>query len=217
MNEYGIYNKFNHIICVSKYTARSFVNYYPQLSQKVSYMYNVLDIEKINELALYNVMDKRFNVTNDSFVCISVGRYVDVKQFDRIPSIVSQVMSKGISKKLLWYIIGDGDEKLIKYTNEEIKKYGLEAWYTQHNKGVFPMDANGVPFTSAYIASTGNPIVDLQENLAAEEKARATYENLMDLTNDESILAPLSFLRQREVIHYNRFKELLDYYKSKGY
>lgn len=126
MNEYGIYNKFNHIICVSKYTARSFVNYYPQLSQKVSYMYNVLDIEKINELALYNVMDKRFNVTNDSFVCISVGRYVDVKQFDRIPSIVSQVMSKGISKKLLWYIIGDGDEKLIKYTNEEIKKYGLE-------------------------------------------------------------------------------------------
>ena len=79
------------------------------------------------------------------------------------------------------------------------------------------MDANGVPFTSAYIASTGNPIVDLQENLAAEEKARATYENLMDLTDDESILAPLSFLRQREVIHYNRFKELLDYYKSKGY
>ena len=100
---------------------------------------------------------------------------------------------------------------------DEIKKYGLDAWYTQHNKGVFPMDANGVPFTSAYIASTGNPIVDLQENLAAEEKARATYENLMDLTDDESILAPLSFLRQREVIHYNRFKELLDYYKSKGY
>ena len=77
---------------------------------------------------------------------------------------------------------------------DEIKKYGLEAWYTQHNKGVFPMDANGVPFTSAYIASTGNPIVDLQENLAAEEKARATYENLMDLTNDESILAPLTFI-----------------------
>lgn len=102
-------------------------------------------------------------------------------------------------------------------TIDEIKKYGLDAWYTQHNKGVFPMDANGVPFTSAYIASTGNPIVDLQENLAAEEKARATYENLMDLTDDESILAPLSFLRQREVIHYNRFKELLDYYKSKGY
>ena len=51
----------------------------------------------------------------------------------------------------------------------------------------------------------------------AEEKARATYENLMDLTTDESLLAPLSFLRQREIVHYTRFKELLDYYKQKGY
>lgn len=100
---------------------------------------------------------------------------------------------------------------------DEIKNAGLESWYTQHNKGVYPMDASGVPFTAAYIASTGNPIVDLQEDLAAEEKARATYENLMDLTNDESLLAPLSFLRQREVVHYTRFKELLDYYKKKGY
>ena len=100
---------------------------------------------------------------------------------------------------------------------DEIKNAGLESWYTQHNKGVYPMDASGVPFTAAYIASTGNPIVDLQEDLAAEEKARATYENLMDLTNDESLLAPLSFLRQREVVHYARFKELLDYYKKKGY
>ncbi len=95
---------------------------------------------------------------------------------------------------------------------EELKKNGLASWYTQHNKGIFPTDASGVPFTSAYIASTGNPIVDLQEDLAAEEKARATYENLMDLTDDESLLAPLSFLRQREIVHYTRFKELLDYY-----
>ncbi len=100
---------------------------------------------------------------------------------------------------------------------DEIKSAGLDAWYTEHNKGVYPMDASGVPFTAAYIASTGNPIVDLQEDLAAEEKARATYENLMDLTNDESLLAPLSFLRQREVVHYTRFKELLEYYKQKGY
>ena len=100
---------------------------------------------------------------------------------------------------------------------DEIKKNGLEEWYTQHNKGIYPTDTNGVPYTAAYIASTGNPIVDLQEDLAAEEKARITYENLMDLTKDESILAPLSFLRQREIVHYNRFKELLDYYKNKGY
>ena len=102
-------------------------------------------------------------------------------------------------------------------TTIELKEAGLDSWYVQHNKGVYPMDASGVPFTSAYIASTGNPIVDLHEDLAAEEKARATYENLMDLTNDESLLAPLSFLRQREIVHYTRFKELLDYYKQKGY
>ena len=100
-------------------------------------------------------------------------------------------------------------------TVDELKASGLDSYYTQHNKGVYPMDANGIPFTAAYIASTGNPIVDLQEDLAAEEKARATYENLMDLTSDESLLAPLSFLRQREVVHYNRFKELLDYYKRR--
>jgi spore coat protein JC len=100
---------------------------------------------------------------------------------------------------------------------EEIKNAGLESWYVQHNKGIYPMDANGVPFTSAYFQSSGNPIVDLHEDMAAEEKARATYENLMDLTTDESLLAPLSFLRQREIIHYNRFKELLNYYKQKGY
>ena len=102
-------------------------------------------------------------------------------------------------------------------TIEELKNAGLDSWYTQHNKGIYPTDSSGIPFTAAYIASTGNPIVDLQEDLAAEEKARATYENLMDLTTDESLLAPLSFLRQREVVHYNRFKELLDYYKEKGY
>lgn len=100
---------------------------------------------------------------------------------------------------------------------DELKKHNLDGWYVSHSKGLYPFDQNGVPYTAAYIASTGNPIVDLQEDLAAEEKARATYENLMDLTDDESILAPLSFLRQREVVHYTRFKELLDYYKSKGY
>ena len=100
---------------------------------------------------------------------------------------------------------------------DELKSNGLDAWYTQHNKGIYPSDANGVPFTTAYIASTGNPIVDLQEDMAAEEKARSTYQNLMDLTDDDSLLAPLSFLRQREVVHYARFEELLNYYKQKGY
>jgi spore coat protein JC len=98
---------------------------------------------------------------------------------------------------------------------EELKKNDLAGWYISHKKGIFPANQDGIPFTSAYIQSTGDPIVDLTEDMAAEEKARVTYENLMDLTNDEDILAPLSFLRQREIVHYNRFKELLNEYKEK--
>lgn len=99
---------------------------------------------------------------------------------------------------------------------EELKEAGLSPYYTEHKRGVAPVDANGIPFTTAYINITGNPIVDLQEDMAAEEKARAVYENLMDQTKDPDILAPLSFLRQREVVHFNRFKELHDEYKKKG-
>lgn len=99
---------------------------------------------------------------------------------------------------------------------KELKEAGLDTYFVQHKKGIYPADANGVPFTASYFQSTGDPIVDLQEDMAAEEKARATYENLMDLTDDVDLLAPLSFLRQREVVHFNRFKELHDEYKKNG-
>ncbi len=108
------------------------------------------------------------------------------------------------------------DQLLKNSTIEEIKANGLESWYTGHKRGIYPMDANGIPFNATAIASTGDPIVDLQEDMAAEEKARATYENLIDLTTDESLIAPLNFLRQREIIHFHRFKELHDEYKKKG-
>ncbi len=104
-------------------------------------------------------------------------------------------------------------------TFEELKANGLEAMYTEHGYNFFPTDANGVPFSVTLYAVTGDPIADLTEDLAAEEKARVTYEHLMNMTDDKDILAPLSFLRQREVIHYQRFGELLDKYnilKDKG-
>ena len=99
---------------------------------------------------------------------------------------------------------------------EEMKKEGLDAMYTEHGYGIYPTDSNGVPFTVAYFAVTGDPLADLSEDMAAEQKARAVYENLINLTNDPDILAPLSFLRQREVVHYQRFKELFDEYVEKG-
>ena len=100
-------------------------------------------------------------------------------------------------------------------TVEELVANGLGPQFTQHDHGLFPVDASGVPFTSAYIDTTGDYIADIESDMAAEQRARATYEHLMDLTNDPDLLAPLSFLRQREVIHYQRFKELRNYYLEK--
>lgn len=97
---------------------------------------------------------------------------------------------------------------------EEIKAADFECHYIDHGLGIFPTDAAGNPFTAAFIGITGNPIVDLNEDLAAEAKAKSGYESLMNLTNDEEILAPLSFLREREIIHYQRFAEALKHYEN---
>ena len=94
-------------------------------------------------------------------------------------------------------------------TPAEIEKYGMGAYYTDHGKGIYPADASGNPFTAAYIQSKGDPIVDLNEDLAAEEKARKTYEYLLDLADDPDVIQPLRFLREREVVHYQRFGEAL--------
>lgn len=99
-------------------------------------------------------------------------------------------------------------------TIEEIKEAGLASHYAEHKKAIFPTDANGVPFTVSYFATTGDPFADLSEDMAAEEKARAVYENLIDLTDDPDIIGPLLWLRQREIVHFQRFKELYDYYKE---
>ena len=93
---------------------------------------------------------------------------------------------------------------------EELSAAGLDGYYTMHGTGVFPADPNGVPFTSAYIACTGDPIADLSEDMAAEQKARATYEHLMNMTNNSQIIEPLYFLREREIVHYQRFGECLE-------
>ena len=102
-------------------------------------------------------------------------------------------------------------------TVEEIKEAGLESHYAEHGKSLYPTDANGIPFTVAYFSSTGDPVADLSEDMAAEQKARAVYENLINLTDDPDVIGPLLFLRQREIIHFTRFKELYDEYKKKGY
>lgn len=100
-------------------------------------------------------------------------------------------------------------------TIEEIKQAGLDPNYAEHKLSLYPTNADGVPFTVDYFATTGDHIADLAEDMAAEQKARAVYENLIDLTNDPDVIGPLLFLRQREVVHYNAFKELFDEYQKK--
>lgn len=94
---------------------------------------------------------------------------------------------------------------------EELEKAGLGAYYTDHGVDVYPQSAAGVPFTAAYIACKGDPVANLQEDLAAEQKARATYEKLIDLcADDPDVIDPLRFLREREVVHFQRFGEALN-------
>ena len=102
-------------------------------------------------------------------------------------------------------------------TLDELKEAGLDSHYAEHGKGLYPTDANGVPFTVMYFATTGDPVADLSEDMAAEQKARAVYENLINLTNDQDVIDVLLFLRQREIIHFNRFKALYEEYTKKGY
>ena len=100
-------------------------------------------------------------------------------------------------------------------TLKELREAGLDSMYAEHGYGIYPTDSNGIPFTAAYFASTGDPLADLSEDMAAEQKARATYENLINLTDDQDVIGPLLYLRQREIVHFARFKELYDYYKKK--
>ena len=91
---------------------------------------------------------------------------------------------------------------------------GYSSAYVEHGLGVYPQDANGVPFSAAALQSKGDPIVDLTEDLAAEQKAKKMYENLIDLTDDPDVREPLRFLRAREIVHFQRFGEALEIVKG---
>ena len=94
-------------------------------------------------------------------------------------------------------------------TPEEIKKSGFDAYYVDHTTGIYPASAAGVPFTAAYFQSKGDIITDLVEDMAAEQKARTTYDNILRLTDDPDVRDPIKFLREREIVHFQRFGESL--------
>ncbi len=94
-------------------------------------------------------------------------------------------------------------------TPEEIKAGGMDKYFVDHTLGTYPASAEGVPFTTAYIGVKGDPVADLNEDLAAEQKARVTYDNILRLSDDPDVNDVIKFLRQREIVHYQRFGDAL--------
>lgn len=92
---------------------------------------------------------------------------------------------------------------------DEIKKSGFDTYFVDHTTGIYPVSAAGVPFTAAYLGVKGDLFADLNEDLAAEQKARVTYDNILRLVDDPDVRDPIKFLRQREVTHYQRFGDAL--------
>lgn len=99
-------------------------------------------------------------------------------------------------------------------STEEVKAAGFDAYYIDHTTALWPQAAAGVPFTSLEFQSKGDAITDLTENLAAEQKARTVYENLLRVIKDPDIREPLKFLRSREIVHFQRFGEALEQTKD---
>lgn len=94
-------------------------------------------------------------------------------------------------------------------TPTQIKEAGFAAYFVDHTTGIYPQAAAGFPHTAAFYQSKGDPIADLMEDMAAEQKARVVYDNLLRLASDEDVIKVLRFLRQREIVHFQRFGEAL--------
>ena len=94
-------------------------------------------------------------------------------------------------------------------TPKEIKDGGLDAYFTDHTLGVYPTNSAGIPFSADTFQSVGDPISDLTEDMAAEQKARTTYDNILSLSKNEEVNKVIRFLREREIVHYQRFGESL--------
>lgn len=92
-------------------------------------------------------------------------------------------------------------------TPEKIMESGFGPYYIDHTLGIWPQSASGVPFSATQFQSTGDPITDLNEDMAAEQKARTTYDNILRVVKDPEVCAPIRFLREREIVHYQRFGE----------
>ncbi|MEL7650095.1 MAG: manganese catalase family protein [Sedimentibacter sp.] len=137
-------------------------------------------------------------------------RYLSQRFTMITPQAIATLNDIGTEELAHLEIVGSMIYQLMKNaTPEEIERAGAGDYYTDHGKGVYPQSAAGSPFTAAHIQVKGDPIIDLTENMAAEQKARGTYEWLINMADDPDVIEPLKYLREREVVHYQRFGEAL--------
>ena len=94
-------------------------------------------------------------------------------------------------------------------TPEQLREGGFDAYFVDHTTGIYPVAASGVPFSADTFQSTGDAIADISEDMAAEQKARLTYDNILRLADDPDVLDPVRYLREREIVHYQRFGDAL--------
>lgn len=135
-------------------------------------------------------LSQRFAMPNDltKAICNDIGTE-ELGHLEMIGAIVHQ-LTRGISC-------------------EEVNKSGFADYFVDHGTGIYPTSASGFPWTAAGIQSTGDPIADLTEDMAAEQKARKTYDNILRLSDDPDVNEIIRFLREREIVHFQRFGEAL--------
>lgn len=137
-------------------------------------------------------------------------RYLSQKFSMKDPRVAGLLNDIGTEELAHLEMIGAIVHQLTRNLSEDdIKQYGFDKYFVDHTLAVYPQGASGTPFTAAYLQSKGDPITDLFENMAAEQKARTTYDNILTLVKDNEVADPIRFLRQREIVHFQRFGEAL--------
>ena len=123
---------------------------------------------------------------------------------------VNCVCSTGVEELGHLEMIGTMVHQLTRnLTEDEIENSGFAPYFVDHTAGVYPTAASGSPWNASSMAVKGDTIADLNEDLAAEQKARVTYDNILRLVDDPDIIEPIKFLREREIVHYQRFGDAL--------
>lgn len=143
-------------------------------------------------------------------------RYLSQRYTMPYPELKAILTDIGTEELAHFEIVGTLVHQLTRnLTQEEIEKSGFGTYFVDHTAGVYPVAASGAPWNADYIASTGDTIADLSEDMGAEQKARKTYDNILRLCDDPDVADVITFLREREIVHFQRFGEGLRLAKDK--